>query len=204
MIHLRLKWKLTRGQGPRPGPLEYNLRHFFHRGYPPFTRVLLVESGSRRLFDKLIALLYEKYGEQTEIDLVTCFAGVPEGFRGTVYRVSDYAGPEGRKRLYAELAAREYPILGIICSAEPIMTKWKWMLAARLRAKVFALNENADYFWLDRVHWRAIVHFVLFRAGLTGSAALSTIARLLCFPLALGYLLIYAGVVHLRRRVRIL
>ncbi len=79
------------------------------------------------------------------------------------------------------------------------------MLAARFRpAKVFALNENADYFWLDRGHWRAIINFVLFRAGLTGSAAISTIARLACFPLALGYLLLYAGAVHLRRRLRIL
>jgi hypothetical protein len=180
------------------------LRYFFRRSQPPFTRVLLVESGSRRLFDRLIALLYERHGEQIEIDLVTCFAGVPEGFRGAVYRVADYAGPEGRKRLYAELAAREYTILGIICSAEPVMTKWKWVLAARLRSKVFALNENADYFWLDWGHGRAIVNFVLFRAGLTGSAAISTIARLLCFPLALGYLLLYAGAVHLRRRIRLL
>jgi len=166
--------------------------------------VLLVESGSRPLFEKLIPLLYERHGEQIEIDLVTCFAGLPEGFRGTVYRVADYAGPEGRKRLYGELAAREYPILGVICSAEPIMTKWKWMLAARLRSKVFALNENADYFWLDWGHGRAIVNFVLFRAGLTGAAAISTIARLLCFPLALAYLVSYAGAVHLRRRIRIL
>ncbi len=143
------------------------------------------------------------YGEQLEIDLVTCFAGVPEGFRGTVYRVSDYAGPIGRKRLYRELAARRYPILGIICAGEPIMTKWKWMLAARLPAKIFVFNENADYFWVDRTNWRMIVHFGLFRAGLTGAAAIPTIARLALFPLTLAYLLLYAGVVHLRRRIRI-
>jgi hypothetical protein len=180
------------------------LRYFFRRAEPAFTRVLLVESGSRRLFEKLIPLLYERHGEEMEIDLVTCFAGVPRGFRGTVYRVGDYNGPEGRRRLYAELAARDYRILGMICSAEPIMTKWKWMLAARLPSKVFALNENGDYFWLDRGHGRAMINFVLFRAGLTGAAAISTIARLLCLPLALAYLLTYAGVVHLRRRIRIL
>src|SRR5438309_1166788 len=82
-----------------------------------------------------------------------------------VYRVTDYAGPAARKKLYAELAARGYPLAGIICAAEPIMTKWKWMLAARLRAKVFVVNENVDFFWLDWGHLRMIGHFALFRAG---------------------------------------
>jgi hypothetical protein len=49
-----------------------------------------------------------------------------------------------------------------------------------------------------------MAHFMLFRAGLTGAAALPTIARLLFFPLTLAYLLLYAGAVHLRRRIRIL
>ncbi len=180
------------------------MRYFFRRHQPPFTRVLLVESGSRRLFDDLIAGLYETYGEQLEIDLVTCFAGVPQGFRGTVYRVTDYTGPVARKRLYAELEAGQYPILGMICAGESIMTKWKWMLAARLPVKVFVLNENADYFWLDWGHWRVIAHFALFRVGLTGAAAIPTIARLVFFPVTLAYLLLYAGVVHLRRRIRTL
>jgi hypothetical protein len=166
--------------------------------------VLLVESGSRSLFVDLIAGLYGTYGEQLEIDLVTCFAGVPEGFRGNVYRVTDYTGRAGRKRLYAELAERRYPILGMICSGESIMTKWKWVLAARLPAKVFVLNENSDYFWIDWGHWRVILHFALFRAGLTGASAVPTIARLVFFPVTLAYLLLYAGVVHLRRRIRTL
>lgn len=166
--------------------------------------MLLIESGSRRLFDGLIPGLLAMYGEQLEIDLVTCFAGVPEGFKGQVYRVGDYAGRAGRKRLYAELAARKYPIAGVICSGEAIMTKWKWALAGRLRSKLFILNENADYFWFDWSHWRIMLHFMLFRAGLTGSAAIPTIARLLFFPVSLAYLLLYAGAVHLRRRLRIL
>ena len=180
------------------------MKYFFERGHPPFTRVLLIESGSRRLFDGLIPGLLAMYGEQLEIDLVTCFAGVPEGFKGQVFRVGDYAGRAGRKRLYAELAARNYPIAGVICSGEAIMTKWKWVLAGRLRSKLFILNENADYFWFDWSHWRIMLHFLLFRAGLTGSAAIPTIARLLFFPVSLAYLLLYAGTVHLRRRLRIL
>ena len=164
----------------------------------------MVESGPRQLFNRLIAGLYQTYGDQLAIDLVTCYAGVPENFRGTVYRVTDYAGPAGRKRLYAELGAAQYPIVGIICSGVPIMTKWKWVLAARLPAKVFVLNENADYFWLDWAHWRVMAHFALFRAGLTGTVAIPTIARLLFFPVTLTYLLLYAGAVHLRRKIRTL
>jgi hypothetical protein len=180
------------------------LRHFFSRGNPPFTKVLLIESGSRRLFDDLIAGLYNCYGPQLEIDLVTCFAGVPAGFRGEVFRVEDYSGRAGRKRLYQELAARNYPIAGIICSGESIMTKWKWALAANIHAKVFILNENGDYFWFDAPHWRVMVRFALFRAGLTGAAAIPTMARLLFFPVTLGYLLLYAAFVHLRRNLRTL
>jgi hypothetical protein len=186
------------------------LKYFFQRGHPPFTKVLLIESGSRRLFDGLIPGLLAMYGPQLQIDLVTCFAGAPEGFKGPegligeVFRVTDYTGRAGRKRLYAELAERNYPIAGIICSGEAIMTKWKWVLALRLPAKLFVLNENADYFWFDWAHWRIMSHFVLYRAGLTGAAAIPTIARLLFFPASLSYLLLYAAAVHLRRRLRLL
>jgi hypothetical protein len=180
------------------------LRSFFTRRIPPFTKALLIESGSRRLYDGLIPGLYAMYGDQLEVDLVTCYAGVPEGFRGEVFRVTDYSGRGGRKRLYSELAARQYPIVGMICSGEPIMTKWKWVLAARLHSKIFALNENADYFWIDLPHWRVMLHFALYRAGLTGAAAIPTIARLVFFPVTLSYLLLYAGFVHLRRRLRTL
>ena len=130
------------------------MRYFLSRSVPPFSRVLLVESGSRHLFEELLSGFYGHY-PQMKADLVTCYAGVPKNFRidlGNVYRVTDYPDGRSRQRLYQELAANHYIVVGIICSAEPIMTKWKWMLAARLPGKVFVLNENGDYFWLDRGH----------------------------------------------------
>ena len=151
-----------------------------------------------------MAHLYEVHGEDTQIDLVTCYAGVPQGFRGTVYRVSDFSGPTARKRLYGELVSRQYTVAGILCSAEPIMTKWKWAIAAQVPAKVIIINENGDYFWFDWSNWRVMLHFAAFRAGLTGSSGLPAIARLLLFPLTLTYLLLYAGFVHLRRKLRTL
>jgi hypothetical protein len=177
------------------------VRYFFRRYIPPFDRVVLIESGSRQLAEDLLPGLYRIYPKM-QLDLVTCYAGVPEAFlapRGNVYRVSDYQGREGRGRLYAELAARRHTVGAIICSGEPIMTKWKWMLALRLPAKFYILNENCDYFWLDWSQLAAIKHLVLFRAGLAGAGAVRVIATLAAFPLTLAYLLCFAAWVHGRR-----
>ncbi len=177
------------------------VRYFLRRGQPPVSRILLVESGSRSLIERALPSLRATYGEAVPVDLVTCYEGAPAGV-GRVYRVANHRGRAGRRELYRALQANRYPIMGLVCSAEPIMTRWKWALALRLGVKVFVINENADYFWLDRAHWRALRHFVLFRAGLTGSGAARTLGRLLAFPFTLSYLLLYAAAVHLGRAWR--
>ncbi len=189
---------------PPPAERVYNslLRYFFSRRTPALTRVLLVESGSRAILNRVIPILRRLGGGQMEIDLVTCFPGVPEGFDGHVHRVADYAGTEARQRLYRELARRDYALIGIICSGEPIMTKWKWMLAARLRSKLLVMNENADFFWADWGHWRNAASLALYRMGMTGGAAAAAWARLVLFPLTLTYLLLFAGTVHFQRTLR--
>ncbi len=180
------------------------MRYFFTRSVPPFSRVLLVESGSRELFEKLLPVLYQNHADMT-CDLITCYGGVPTTFReeqGEVYRVSDYPAGPLRQRLFQELRANRYAVVGIICSAEAIMTKWKWVLAARLPGKVFVLNENGDYFWMDHGQLATIRYFILFRAGLTGSGAVRTLARVVLFPFSLLYLILYAITVHFRRSLR--
>jgi len=182
------------------------MRYFVSKRIPPFTRVLLIESGSRELFEELLRGLYDVHPGM-HADLITCFEGVPSTFRadsGQVYRVTDFPTPALRQHLYSELAANQYAITGMICANQPIMTKWKWMLALRLPTKVFILNENGDYFWLDRGHLANIRNFVLVRAGLTGSGAVRTLARLVSFPFTLLYLILYALTVHLRRKLRTL
>ncbi|HET8548397.1 MAG TPA: hypothetical protein VFL57_10355 [Bryobacteraceae bacterium] len=178
---------------------------FVRRRIPPFDRVLLVESGSRELIETLLPGIY-KFHPQSHVDLVTCYAGLPASFRadrGCVFRVAAYIGRPARKRLYAELRARRYTVIGIICSGEPVMTKWKWALVWHVPAKVFILNENSDYFWIDRAHLTNIRHFIAFRAGLSGTGAVPAIARLLLFPFTLLYLAGYAAVVHARRHLRL-
>jgi len=179
------------------------LRYFFRRHFPPGSRLLLVESGSRSLLEAVIPSLRHLFGETLEIDLVTCYPGQPQGVNGKVFRVTEY-GPAGRNKLWEGLKARAYPVAGMICSAEPVMTKWKWWLAAKLKSKILIVNENADYFWLDWAHRGLIRRFVAYRAGLSGSAAVPTLVRFCLFPLTLAYLILYACAVHLRRRIRML
>jgi hypothetical protein len=181
------------------------MRFFVSKQIPHFDRVVLVESGSRQLLEDLLPGLYGIYGPDMQLDLVTCYGGQPDHFRsaqGRVYRITDYPGPDGRVRLVNELRERNHSILGMICSDEPIMTKWKWMLAIRLRGKTFLLNENGDYFWFDRGNLGVIWHFMLYRAGLTGSSAVATLSRILLFPFTFLYLLLFAAFVHARRKVR--
>ncbi len=182
------------------------MRWFVSREIPPFTRVLLVESGSRHLIENLLSWLHENAPE-AHIDLLTCFGGAPTGLdpaTTSIYRVTDHPGRSARLALLKHLAANEYTICGIVCSAEPLLATWKWVVADALSAKIFIVNENGDLFWLDRGHWPSIRHFIAYRAGLTGAGAVRTLARVAVFPFTLLYLLMYAGAVHLRRKIRTL
>ena len=191
-----------------PAPALYSLavRYLFTGRLPEASSILLVESGSRTILEKVIAGLRRSWGADVPIDLVSCFANLPLGLSARttrVFRVSDYRGRQGRAQLYRELRARNYPMMGIVCSDEPLMLKWKWSLALRIPAKIFIINENADYFWLDRQHLETVRRFVLSRTGLAGAGAVRTLARVFSFPVAIFYLLLYAAAVHVRRALRL-
>jgi hypothetical protein len=172
---------------------------------PKFQRVVLIESGSRDLLEALIPGIYRNHGPAVVIDVVTCYGGQPQGLAepSTVYHLSDYSGSDGRRRLAAALRGNGYNVCGMICSGEVIMSRWKWYLASKVPAKTFILNENGDYFWLDRAHAGLAWHFMLFRMGLAGAAAVPTLIRLATFPLTLCFLIGFAGFVNLRRRLRL-
>jgi hypothetical protein len=181
------------------------VRYFLRRRIPTPGAILLVESGSRDLAEKVVPSLRENWGENIRIDLVTCYSKLPQACRPettAAYRVSDYRGRDARRKLYRELARNRYGIMGIICSGEPVMLKWKWALAARIPAKVFIVNENGDYFWFDRGHLGPLRELVLERAGLAGAGAVRTLGRIFSFPFTLLYLLLYAASVHTRRALR--
>ena len=99
------------------------MRYFFRRHFPTGTRLLLIESGSRHLIEAVIPSLRSLFGEDLEIDLVTCYPGVPKGVNGRILRVTDYGGAAGRAKLWKDLSDREYPIAGLICSAGSVQLK---------------------------------------------------------------------------------
>ncbi len=182
------------------------MRYFLSAKHPKPAAVLLVESGSRELVERLIPGLHGIWGP-VPIDLVTCFPAMPRGLdpeTARVYRADEYRGLENRLGLVRALSRNGYTQLGILCSGEPILAKWKWILALALPAKVFVVNENGDYFWVDRKHAGTIFRFAFVRSGLAGAGAVRTLARLFTFPFALAYLLLYAGVVHARRGLRMM
>jgi hypothetical protein len=178
------------------------VRYFLSQRLPEAESILLVESGARGLIEQLLPKLRGSWGGGVPIDLVTCYAKVPQGFpqdSTRVYRVNGYRGWAARRTLCRELAANRYSHVGIVCSGEPILTKWKWVLALGLRAKVFVVNENCDYFWLDRGHLSPLRELVLFRSGLAGAGAVRTLARIFSLPFTVAYLVLYASIVHARR-----
>jgi hypothetical protein len=189
-----------------PRAIVKRVRYFLSRRIPDAESIVLVESGSRGLLEQVLPKVRDTWGAEVRIDLVTCYAKVPQGFQqpgSRIYRVSDYRGREGRGRLYRELAQNRYSLMGIVCSGEPIMTKWKWMLACRVPAKIFIINENADFFWMDRGHFALMRELVFLRSGLAGMGAVRTVARIFSFPFTLVYLLLYATTVHTRRALRL-
>lgn len=178
---------------------------FFSRRIPHFTHVVLVESGPRQLFDDFIGDLYRLHGDHIQLDLVTCYSGQPATFRasnGHIFRIQDYPGWDGAKRLALTLRHRQASVLGIICAGVPVMSKWKWMLAAALRAKVFAMNENGDYFWLDYSNTKTMLHFAAFRAGMTGDNSVWLPLRAAVYPFAMLYFALFAVWMHTRRALR--
>jgi hypothetical protein len=154
--------------------------------------------------ESTVPLLMSTWAGDYQFDLVTCYGGLPDCLPSDtdVFRVYEYNTPEKRKAFIAQLRARDYAYVGMICSAEPIMTRWKWLIAMRIPAKVLIINENGDYFWLNRENWPVVREFALVRAGLHGSDAAKTIARIAVFPFAVLYLLLYALNAHARRALR--
>jgi len=180
------------------------MRYVLSRRVPTGSRILLIESGSRSLMEGLLPLLRSTWAADYEFDLLTCYGGAPVALpeNAGVFRVGEYGTPQLRRELVKELRGRDYAYAGMICSAEPIMTKWKWMLALRVPAKFFIVNENGDYFWLCRENAQSVRKFALVRAGLQGAGAARTLARLAIFPLAVLFLLLYALWAHAGRMVR--
>jgi len=175
------------------------VRYFWNvKRFPEKGPILLVESGTRELLEKAIPTIRTFWdGRTPPIDVFTCFSGIPEGIGddGEIFRVADFPGPE-RKKLLREFKTRGYAVMGVVCSDEIILNKWKWMIMLNVPAKLLVINESGDCFWCDRENWPAIREFVASRSGLTGATVLRSILQTAALPFTFTWLLCFAAGAH--------
>lgn len=185
------------------------MRWFFSRGAPPITRILLVESGPRTVAEQVVPRIRRAFGADVPIDLLTCLPTNLESLAsgdhaaGRVWRVTECHDTDSRWELLWRIRFQRHPVTAIICADSPVMMPWKLAMVALLPSKFLIVNENADFFWLDRSQIGALKNLLLQRAGLQPDLAVRVLARAVAFPVTLLYLLGYAAWVHSVRLVRL-
>ena len=184
------------------------MRWFLSRGAPPVSRLLFIESGPRSVAEKVLPRIRNSFGHDIRIDLLTCLPTDPAELRNgdpdsaRIWRVTEYRDADSRWDLLCRILRERHPAAVVVCADSPIMLSWKLAAVLLLPAKFIIVNENADYFWLDRGHLSNLKNLSLQRAGLQPDLAVRLLARMLVFPFTLAYLLGYAAWVHSRRAAR--
>jgi hypothetical protein len=186
------------------------MRWFLSLGAPPLTHLLVVESGPREVAERLIPRLREVFGAQIPIDLMTCLPTLPNSLPAAsgehgprVWRVTERRDRRARWGLLREIRARRYPVTAVLCANSPLMASWRTAAFLLFPSKFLIVNENADFFWLDRGHWRNLLELLLHRSGIFEESAVRAVARLVAFPFTLVFLLAYAAWVHAARDLRL-
>ena len=183
------------------------MRWVLARRIPPITKLLLVESGPRSIAEKAIIRFRELYGKELPIDLLTCLPSDPRGLTANgapseVFRSIHCHDRRTRWQLLRRIRAKRHPVTAIICADSPILGPWKMAALALFPSKFLIINENVDFFWLDRAHRSDVKRFLLHRTGLLEGSTPQKVAAILIFPFAFAYLLAYALVVHTVRLAR--
>lgn len=174
------------------------MRGFFTRRTPATSPILLIESGPRRLGELTVERLKLAFGPETQVDALHCQLSPPVGVERS-WGVQS----QGRWALLRELRQQGHPTAALLAAGDPIMAPWRWATLALLPAKFLIVNENGDFFWLDRGNASTLVQFLQHRSGLGGESAVRSLSRIVLIPLAFAYLLLYAGAIHLIRAVRL-
>lgn len=172
--------------------------------HPSFERILVIESGPRKIADTFLQHLYE-IQKSDQVDLLTCYPGAPKSFdpqRGAIYSVHHPDAKSDRSLFIRKLLAKPYTVVAILCTGDSVLTKWKWVIALRTKAKVLIVNEFDGFFLVDRKHLRPAKMMLWIRLGLHQQLKLHLLVELLLVPFTIGYLALYAVWVHARRAVR--
>ena len=179
---------------------------FFLTGRAPAAdRILLVESGSRHVLERAIAGM-ERGFPGAHLELCTCFPGLPAAATpfDRVWRVTEAPSLGAKLRMACEIAGTRPPIAALLVSGEPIMFNWKAVLLFLLPSKILLVNENGDFFWLDRPNLGTLRQFLGARLGMNGEGMLRGVCRFVAFPFVFVFLLLFAAASYSLRWSRLL
>ena len=181
------------------------MKYFLSGSSPAASRILLVESGSRRVLERAIAGV-ERGFPGVSLELCTCYPGLPSAVNafGRVWRVTDALSYGPKWRMAREIAATRPPIAALLFTGEPIMFNWKMLLLVLLPSKILLVNENGDFFWLDRPNLPTLRQFLGARLGMNGEGLLRGLCRAVAFPVVFLFLLLSAGISYVMRWARLL
>ena len=180
------------------------MRFLFSRRIPAIDRILVVESAPRAICEKFLQHVYERQPAE-RVDILTCYGSAPQNYdhqRGSVFLTQQAATSNARWELIRHFKAQSYSAVAIFCAGDTLMRNWKWAIAAKVPAKILIINENADFFWLDRKHWRNARALITHRTGFHGSGPLRVMQQMITLPFAIVFLAGYAAVVHAKRTLR--
>jgi hypothetical protein len=179
------------------------VRYFLTRRVPPVTRILLIESGHRELGEKAIDCLRKAFGADIPIDVLGCRRTPPLGVESYV-DVAQSRTFSQRLDILRRIRRAGYSVVGVLSSGESTMALWKWPPIVVVPAKFLVINENVDFFWIDRGHWTNAVALLQQRSGLGGESTVRAVAWFAALPFAALFLLCYATWVHVARVFRLL
>ena len=179
------------------------MRYFLTRRTPPVTRILLIESGSRELGEQAVVCLRKAFGAGVPIDALGCRRAPLMGVE-CYADVAEARTPSERLAILRKIRRGGYSVAGVLSSGDSTMALWKMAAIFAVPAKFLVLNENVDFFWIDRAHWPNAVALLQQRSGLGGESTVRALAWFAALPLAVLYLLSYATWVHVARVFRLL
>src|SRR3990172_1686617 len=109
---------------------------YFLRGKIPAARdVLVIESGSPEGTRRALGGIRRIFPD-ARYHLLTCWPDPPPDLFADVFRAADYPSGWEKVRLLVSFARRRWRVLAILCTGEPILSRWKILALALLPAKV--------------------------------------------------------------------
>jgi hypothetical protein len=178
------------------------VRFFFNTRVPEAASILMVESGSRHVLERAMSGLSKIFPE-SQFDLCTCFPGLPPAPVHHVWRVTEAHSLSAKLGMAMRIRRSRPPIAAVLATGEPVMFNWKILLLLLLPSKIIVVNENGDFFWLDRSNLSILRQFLGARWGVNGEEMVRAFCRLLAFPFVLLFLLVSGLITYVKRWVRL-